>query len=358
MEEIINSQKEVLGISDFLISAKKYTSESFPNLKIDELFSNSITGKVNKDFLLNGISNIFNSEIKSTIKLMLSVLVIIIIHSLFKTIIDSLGNNTSSKIAYFVQYLVIVTLVTNTFINILDITKDAIENIISFMNLLVPLMITLMLTTGCIVSSSIVQPILLFSISFIGNFINVFIIPFLLISITLGIVSNFSDKIQIDRLSKLLKSSIIWILGIILTIFTSMLSIEGTLSSSVDGLTSKTAKAAVSNFIPVVGKIMGDSVETVIGCANILKNSVGLIGIFIIIGIIIIPIIKTIILWFSCALTSSICEIIADEKIVKLISQMADSYKILCAILISVSIMFIIGITLVIKITNSSLMYR
>ena len=57
-------------------------------------------------------------------------------------------------------------------------------------------------------------------------------------------------------------------------------------------------------------------------------------------------------------LTSAFCEAVADVKIVKLISQIADSYKILLAILFSVSIMFIIGITLVLKITNSSLMYR
>lgn len=64
------------------------------------------------------------------------------------------------------------------------------------------------------------------------------------------------------------------------------------------------------------------------------------------------------VIFVSFYLTSAICEVIGDEKIVKLISQISDSYKILLAILISVSVMFIIGITLVLKITNSSLMYR
>ena len=57
-------------------------------------------------------------------------------------------------------------------------------------------------------------------------------------------------------------------------------------------------------------------------------------------------------------MTSALCEVVADEKIIKLIDQIADSYKILLAILISVSVMFIVGITIVLKITNSSLMYR
>ena len=154
------------------------------------------------------------------------------------------------------------------------------------------------------------------------------------------------------------KSSIVWILGIILTIFVCTLSIEGTLSSSVDGLTAKTAKAAVANFIPVVGKIMGDTVDTVIGCGNILKNSVGIIGVIIILGIVLLPIIKITILWISFKMTSAVCELVADQKIVKLIENIADGYKILLGILLSVSVMFIIGITIVIKITNSVIMYR
>ena len=137
-----------------------------------------------------------------------------------------------------------------------------------------------------------------------------------------------------------------------------MLSLEGTLSSGVDGVASKTTKAAVSTLVPVVGKIMGDTVDSIIGCTNILKNSVGVIGIIIIIGIIAVPTIKILIMWFSFKLMAVVCEPVSDEKIVKLFEQIADSYKIMLAILISVSAMFIISITLVIKITNSVLMYR
>lgn len=358
MEEIINSQKNILGISDFLLLARKYTENTFLDMNFEELFTQSITGKIDTHPLFRNVGIVVGNEVRISVNLMVSVLIIIIIHSIFKTIIENLGNDSSSKVAYFVQYLIIVTLVTNSFISVLEITKNTIENIIGFMNLLIPLMLNLMLATGCITSSTVVQPVLLFMINFMGNTINIFLIPLLLISVTLGIISNISDKIQIDKLSKFLKSSIIWFLGIALTIFTCVLSIEGTLSSSVDGLTAKTAKAAVSNFIPVVGKILGDAAETVIGCGNILKNSVGVIGIIIVIGIIAVPILKIAVLYVSFYLTSAVCEVVADEKIVKLIGNIADSYKILLAILFSVSVMFIVGITLVIKITNSTLMYR
>ena len=100
------------------------------------------------------------------------------------------------------------------------------------------------------------QPIILFIITFIGNFINTILIPVALISVTLNIISNVSDKVQIDKLSKYINTTVIWILGIVLTIFVGVSSLEGSITNGVDALTVKTTKAAVSNFIPIVGKIL------------------------------------------------------------------------------------------------------
>jgi len=149
----------------------------------------------------------------------------------------------------------------------------------------------------------------------------------------------------------------VWILGVVLTLFVGVVSLEGNLSSSVDGVTAKTAKAAVSSFIPVVGKILGDAVDTVIGCSSILKNAIGII-VVVVIGICIAPIIKLTILMAVYYLGAALCQPIADSKIISLLEQMGDTFKILLAILCSVSVMLIIGITLVINISNSGLMYR
>lgn len=355
-EQIMETTQKTLGISDFLKEADKYTQNIYGNINLSDIFSNIIKGKYKTNFIKSTIFTLFGKDVKESFRLMFNVLIIIIIHSVMKEIIENLGNNSSAKIAYFVQYLMIVTLVTQSFLSVLNITKEAIDNLSNFMNLLIPLLTTLILITGCISISNIFQPTLIFLSSMLGNFFNNFLMPVLLMSITFSIISNISDKVQLDKLSKFFKSSIVWILGILLTVFTCLISVEGTLSSSVDALTAKTTKAAVSNFIPVVGKILGDTTETIIGCSNILKNAVGIIGLIIIVGIVLIPLLKILTLWVTFCLTSAICEIIADNKIVKLTSQIADSYRILLAILFSVSIMFFIAITLVLKITNTAVM--
>lgn len=246
----------------------------------------------------------------------------------------------------------------SNFVDIIKLIKDTIQNLVGFSHTLIPILITLMMTTGNITSASVVQPILLFLITFIGNIITTVLLPLTLVGTALSIISKISDRVQIGKLSKYFKSTTVWVLGVTLTLFVGILSLEGTLSSSVDGITAKTAKVAVSNFIPVVGKILGDAVDTVIGCSNILKNAVGIVGVIIVIGICIVPIIKLAILMATYYLVSAVCEPIADEKIISLLSQIGDTFKILLAMLSAISVMLIIGITLVIKISNSGLMYR
>ena len=254
--EILESQQETLNISSFIEEAKKYSSNIYKDIDFNELFNLAITGNINNKTIINDILKILGKEIVGSVAVIGSIILIIIIHSIFKSLSEGLENKTISQITYYIQYILIITLIMTNFSNILIMIKESIQNLVGFMNNLIPILITLMLTTGNIVSANLMQPIILFIITFIGNFITTIIIPLVLIATALGIISKISDKIQIDKLSKFLKSSVVWILGVILTIFVGLISVEGSLSSSVDGITAKTTKAAVSSFIPVVGKIL------------------------------------------------------------------------------------------------------
>ena len=358
VEETIKEQKETFGINSFIENAKEYTGEFFEDIDISGILDSAISGEVDNSSIYQKILNLFGDKLKTGIKTLLSILVIIIIHSILKSVSENLENDTISTIIYYVQYIAIVTIIMSNFTDIVQMVRDTANNLVGFMNCLVPILLSLMIYTGSITTSSILEPIILFMINFIGNLIETIFIPLTLIIAVICIVSKISDKVQIEKLAKFMKSSMVWVLGIILTIFVGVLSIEGTLSSSVDGITAKTAKAVVSSAVPIVGKILGDAVDTVLGCGIVLKNAVGFVGVIVIIGICMMPIIKLGILTICYKLASSVCEPIADGKIVSLLEQIGDIFKILLAILSAISFMVIIGTTLVIKISNSGMMYR
>ena len=354
----IESQQEIFGINSFIENSKKYTGEFFSDVNINDILNSAIQGKIDNSNIYKKILNLLGSEIKTGIRSLISILVIIIIHSILKSVSESLENDNISKLIYYVQYIAIVTIVMSNFSDIINLVKETTVNLVGFMNTLIPVLISLMLYTGSVTTTSILEPIILFMINFIGNLIQYILIPVILIITSISVVSKISDKIQIEKISKFLKSSTTWLLGIILTVFVGVVSLEGTLSSSVDGITAKTAKTIVSSSIPVVGKILGDVVDSVLGWGVILKNAVGFLGVIIIIGICILPILKLAVLTFSYKLVASISEVIADAKIVKLLDEISEIFKILFAILVTVSFMVIIGVTLLIKMSNAGMMFR
>lgn len=357
-EETIKEQKEEFGIQDFLKSSKQYAGEFFEDIDMGEILNSAIKGEVDNSSIGKRVLNLLGSEVVSSIKAIGSILVIIIIHSILKAISESLENDGISKLIYYAQYILIITIILANFSEIVKMVQDTTTNLVAFMNMLVPLLITLMMATGSIVTSGMIEPIILFMINFIGNIIQNVILPFVMIFTAVAILSKLSDQIKIDKLAKFFKSGIVWLLGVVLTIFVGVVSLEGTMASSVDGITAKTTKAVVSSAIPVVGKILGDAVDTVLGCGVILKNAVGLVGVIIILGICIVPIIKLATLTFAYKLLAGAIQPIADEKVTSLLEQIGDIFKIFLAILTSISFMIIIGTTLVLKISNSGMMYR
>lgn len=357
-ENEISNQEEMFGISSFIQNSKQYTGNFFDDIDIGEILNSAIKGEVDNTTIYKKILNKLGNEVQTGIKSLACILAIIIIHSILKSISESLENDSVSKLIYYVQYIAIITIIMGNFSDIINLVKETTTNLIGFMNTLIPVLISLMVYTGSITTTSILEPIILFMINFIGNLIQDILIPVILIITSISIISKISDRVQINKISKFLKSSTVWLLGTILTIFVGVVSLEGTLSSSVDGITAKTAKAIVSSAVPVVGKILGDVVDSVLGCGVILKNAVGFVGVIIIIGICILPILKLTVLTFSYKLVASVSEVIVDDKIVKLLDEIADIFKILLAILVSIMFMVIIGTTLLIKMSNTGMMFR
>lgn len=345
---LIEEQENYYGISSFLNESKKYAED----LEIQSIFKDGLTGKFDNNKLINLLISKFGDNLKQSILTISGIIIIIILNSLLKSISENLGNESVATIAYYVQYILIVTLILSNFSNSIQEIKISIQNLSAFSYVLIPLMTTLIIATGNITTSSLIEPILLSIISFISTFITNVLIPLIMVATALGIISKISDQVQVGRISKFLNKSSIWILTTVLGLFVGIATLEGGLTSNVDNITKKAGKSVISAAVPVVGRIIGDAIDTIIGYTNVIKNATGLVGIFVILGICLKPIINLSTLTIVYSIGSALCEPIADKKIVELIEQMGRTYKTMLAIMFSITIMIVIGVALVIKITS------
>ncbi len=346
-----------IQIEEFLNTISEYSNDIMPELKNKDVLERVIDGEeVDSSTFINRILNVFLKEFKIAIGLVTKILLATIFCTLLKNISPE-SDGGVKEIAFYVAYLVIVGLIINSYINIADLCKETIVKLSDFINLLVPLVLGLMIANGTIVSAGMMQPVLLVMTTLINSVVTNFILPLIFISLVINIVSNISENIKVSKLPELIQKYSINFLKCALTIFIAVLSIEGSLSANVDGFTAKTTKAIVSTTIPVVGKALSDAADSVIGAASITKNAIGIIGILVVIAIVIEPIIKIFSLMLIFNISAALIEPISNKRISNCMSVTGEAVKNLLALVSTVSIIFVLAISLMIKISNFSIMY-
>ena len=142
-----------------------------------------------------------------------------------------------------------------------------------------------------------------------------------------------------------------------LTILVSLAGLKSIASAGAGGLTIKLSKFATSNLVPMIGGILAESVETVMNCSVVIKNSVGILGIICLVLIALRPVLKLGAILILFRLTAAVAEPVSEPKLINCISRLADSVAVLFSIVIAVTVMFIIVITILINAGNSAVMF-
>src|SRR5699024_11095113 len=228
----------------------------------------------------------------------------------------------------------------------------------SFMIGLIPLILGLMATFGNIVAVSFFHPIIIFLIHFIGVFISVFVLPILSFAVLLTIISSISEHYKVTNLANLLRTLALGSLGVLLTVFLGVMSVQGAASAIQDGVTMKTAKSITGNFIPVVGRTFTDAVDTILSATLLLKNSIGIIGLMIILFICLFPAIKILIVGLIYKLAAAILQPLGDGPIIHVLQTLSTYILYIFACLLAVSFMFLLAIVLIVAASNLTLLLR
>jgi len=308
--------------------------------------------------MLNRVVRYLLSEIFLNVDVLIKIVILAIICAILKNLQNSFLSESVGELAFFVCYIVIVSVLMISFSSAMGMCMSIIDSMVSFMHAMIPLLMTLLISAGSISSAGAFQPILIMLVEVGATVIKNFFIPLIFLVTVLNIVNNISDKVQLTKLSGFLKQICTWGIGLILTVFIAVVSIQGSMGAVVDGVTGKTAKFALGTFIPVVGKYLADAADTVVGCTLVIKNASGLIAMLGIIIICLAPLLKILALVILYRLASAFVEPISDKKITNCLSDMASSLTYILGITAAVAFMFLLAITVVISTSNLSAMIR
>ena len=339
------------GLYDY-ISTMKSDFELINDLDPVSYIKNYITtGKGNLSFskICDAVISLLFKEVKTVLSMCITIVVIGIICSLIKNLQSAFSSDSISEIAFYACYALMIIVLTRTFIISLDLAKDIITEISGFMSKLLPILVVMLGVAGGFTESATMDPIVLGTTIIIPKIYLNIILPLILITFVLQFTNNISTEPKISNLCSLVKSAVLWIQGLILTVYIGLLTVRGITASTIDAVTLKTAKFTIDNFIPIVGKTFSDAIASVAGYSLIIKNAIGSVGLLVLILIILYPIIKIFLSSIILKISSSLLEPIADKRITKAVFSAGDSLILILSSVLCVSLMFFVLIAMMVS---------
>ena len=157
------------------------------------------------------------------------------------------------------------------------------------------------------------------------------IMPLISIYLAAVVANGVLEKDKLANISKFLKWACTTALTLLVTGFAAYLSMTGLISGKADQMAARLTKTALGTALPVVGGILSDTAETLVAGAGLLRNAIGIFGLFAVTAVCLLPFLKLGVHYLVYKGTAAFAEALADKRLAELISDVGTAFGMLLA---------------------------
>lgn len=296
------------------------------------------------------VDNIKNAA-KAPLKAIAAIVGILLACALLETLKNSFAESSMRNVFNVVTALCVASVILVPITACISDCAQTIKQSSDFMTAFLPVYSALITASGHPASAVATQSLLLVSSELLSQIVSTTFIPMLDIYLGFCVVGAVSPSINISGIAGFIKSAVSWALGLCLTIYSGILTVQGIIASAADNVTMKTAKFVVDGAIPVIGGAISDAMNTVISCAGLLKTSVGAYAIVVFIFAFLPPILECVMWLLAADISIAAAEILGVSNMQGMLKAIKEALKLIIAfviasalaLIISVSVMLLLG---------------
>ena len=351
-EELGSNVEDMLSDIDF--SPIEQAIGDFDNNQIKMFSINNIKQKIGD--IINGEQAVdYNSMIEVILQVLLQVIIqyvpmfaiiigIGIIASLLGQIKSKFNEKSTADIVHFVCFCLIIIVMATSVKQLISSTTSTIGNMQNITSAIFPIILTIMTGIGAVSSVGVFQPVLAIMSNIISTVIFKVVVPIFIFSFVLNIIGHLSSNVKLDKFALFLSSLFKWIIGITFTIFFAVISIQGISAGTFDSISLRTAKFTVSSYVPIMGGYLSQGMDLILASGVLIKNSIGLVGILIIVSTILSPILEIVVFSLMLKAVSAILQPLNNNRIINFLHNTSKSITMLSTCIIVVGFMYFLSI--------------
>lgn len=306
--------------------------------------------------MVSGVLAVFVKAVSDMGDIMLSLMLPVLLSSLLLNTAPLRGGTSGPlRSVFFVLILLPVILLV---ISQLEHTQRTITGMTEKMDKLLPLLLTLLTALGGHASSAFLHPLVVAASGSMVFLAREVILRLVMCTCAVTAINHLSDRMHLTRMAQLLRSAVCWLLGVSFTVFVGAMSLQGVCSASIDGVALRAAKYAVDNFVPIVGGMFSDTMDTLVGCALIVKNALGVCAVLVLIAALMGPLVRTVAVVFVMKLSAALLEPVADGEMIAAIADFSRTIVLFLITMLCVGAMFFLLIVQILLVGNLTVLLR
>lgn len=339
---------QVRAVEDFIAELHRETQGLPAGLDWRSMLHSLLTRGQPLDYrqLGEGMLRYFAGALWDNSRLLAQLLVLVVICALLENLHSALAPNGSGRLAYIACYLVLAAIALASFASAMGLARDTLDRLVQFKQALLPTMLALLASSGAPASAALLHPVVLTAVFAVSVIVSDLVFPLIYATAVLDLVGHISDRFRISGMVDLLRQASLGLLGVTLTLFIGVMAVQRAAGGVADSVTLRTAKYVTSTFIPLVGKILADTVEMVYASSFALRSILGVAGsvvIFVTVGF---PLVKVVALILVYRLASALAQPVGGTPLAACLRSIAGSLVMAAVSLAAVALMFVISLAI------------
>lgn len=294
------------------------------------------------DLLDTGTSQVFG-VVKRAVKSGVLLLVIVLLCALAEGTV-ALGGGEGFPAANMVGMMAVCAVSVSDVHSLMGLGRETIGHLSAFVNLLLPTLAAAAAAGGTPASAAARQMATVLFSDLLIQLIYRVLIPLTYLYVAACAAHAAIGNAGLKRIAKTLKGIITGLLTAMLLVFVGYLSVSGVIAGTTDAVSVKTAKLAISGMVPVVGGVLSDAAETVLASAAILRNTIGVFGALVILGMCLAPFLQMGIHYLTYKLTAMLAGTVSDGKVAELIDNIGGAFALELGMVASCGMLFLFGV--------------
>ncbi len=361
VQEAVDEQLRLLdtsGLDAFLAGLDEEVRRQLPAGSVRELLLDPTGGlRLDPVGLARDWLQYLWAEVIVQSRLLTQLVVVAILCALMQHVAGSLSRS-ATDFGFLVAYMVVVYLGLRSFTLASRIGRETLSDMSGLMLALLPLLSTMLAAVGALSSAALFHPLLITAVTLVASIVDRVVLPLLLLAAVVGVVGHMVTEFPLSKLAGLLRHGAVTVLGLAFTVFLGVMAVRGAIAPVADGVALRATKFLAGAVVPVVGGMMADAVEVVVGGSLLVKNALGALGLMALLVTLAFPLAKIGALVVIYRVATALVQPISDVRLVDALGTMADTLTVLAAAVATAAVMFFVAILVVIGVGNLTAVVR